>query len=163
MLAAFFLLKPIFFNRKINEKIKILAYKQIIKPIAMYACSIWLQVSKPQIEKIAILERKILRARTGIYRRPDSIKYFRNTTLYEKSRINPIYKDLIDYSLKFLNKLIEENFASLNNFQHQNLHYYNSKPPSYIYSQRNSLFNNNHVIYYDNLPTLNEYRISQRN
>lgn len=58
MIAAFFSLKGIFFNKKIEPKIKLLAYKQIIKPIALYGAPIWLQVSRAQINKIALLERK---------------------------------------------------------------------------------------------------------
>ena len=90
MIAAYFVLKPIFFNRKINEKVKLLAYKQIVKTIAVYACPIWLQVSRPQIENISTLERKILRSCCGLYRRPGSVKYYRNETLYQNCNIKPI-------------------------------------------------------------------------
>ena len=161
MLAAFFVLKSIFFNRKINPKVKILAYKQIIKSIALYACPIWLQVSKPQIEIISRLERKMLRACCGLYRRPGSVKYFKNSTLYDKCSINPIQSELINYTIRFCGKLYNNNNLNLREFDNmENLHYYKSKPPAYIYylANRNELFHNNELMYYRNLKTIRDYR-----
>jgi len=162
MLAAYFTLKNIFFNRKIDVNIKLLAYKQIIKPIALYAAPIWMQVSKAQINKIATLERKILRACTGLYRKPNSVKYYSNAMLYETSKINPIEDDLVKHSLKFIDKekmngnstlkycirLDEDYLNSLN--------YYKSKPPIYL-DYLNEL-NNGNLNYYDKIPTIENYR-----
>lgn len=105
MLAAYFSLKNIFTNRKIDKPVKLLAYKQIIRPIALYGAPIWLQVSKQQINKIALVERKILRASTGLYRRPDSVKFYPNETVYGEAMINTIEREMINKTIKFLDKL----------------------------------------------------------
>jgi len=160
MINAYFLLKPIFFNRKINEKVKLLAYKQIIRSIALYACPIWMQVSKAQIETISLLERKILRSCCGLYRRPGSVKYHKNTTLYNKCNIKPVQNELVRYTLNFCNKLLNENPHLYDPNNMRNLHYYKSKPPSYVIYlfNENELFNNEELLYYKNLKTIHDYR-----
>lgn len=105
MLAAYFSLKRIFFNKKINSNLKLLAYKQIIRPIALYAAPIWRSVSNAQMNQIAILERKILRACTGLFRKPNSFKYYKNELIYEASNTIPIEEELARHALNFLEKI----------------------------------------------------------
>lgn len=166
MSASYFALKNIFFNREIDKKIKLLAYKQIIKPIAMYAAPIWLQVSKNQINKIAGLERKILRACSDLYRRPNSIKYYSNKTLYEECAIEPIEKDLITSTLKFFQRIRDNESSTLKYYLMYDdeamdaIHYYDTKPPIYIeyLNDINNLFVNEDQIYFERQPTIEQYR-----
>lgn len=167
MLASYFALKNIFFNKKIDKKIKLLAYKQIIKPIAMYAAPIWLQVSKNQINKIAVLERKILRACSGLYRRPDSVKYFSNEVLYGQCEMEPIEDELINATLRFFEKIRNSesplrHYLVFDEDYMDAINYYSSKPPIYIeyLNDTNNLFLNEKQIYYNRLPTIDQYRIS---
>lgn len=167
MLASYFALKNIFFNKKIDKKLKLLAYKQIIKPIAMYAAPIWLQVSKNQINKIALIERKILRACSGRYRHPNNVKYYSNDTLYAECALKPIETELICSTLKFFEKIKDNNPANLIHYlvydedSMNSLHYYHSKPPAYIeyLNDMGGLFVNENQIYYDSLPTIDQYRL----
>lgn len=171
MIAAYFSLKGIFFNRKIDMKLKLLAYKQIIKPIALYGAPIWHQVSRAQINKIALLERKILRACSGLYRRPGSVKYYKNSHVYKTCKIEPIEKELIVYSLKFINKIRDSETASLRHYIRYNeeemngINYYSSKPPNYInyLNDKNELFENGNQKYYEKLPTIREYQLMWAN
>lgn len=171
MLSAYFSLKKIFFNRKIDAKIKLLAYKQIIKPIALYGAPIWLQVSRAQINEIAVLERKILRACSGLYRKPNSVKYYANNVLYKKCNLEPIEKELVTYSLRFMNKIKGNENSALNYYtlydenEMKRINYYSSKPPNYLmYLQdKNELFVNQNLKYYNNLPSIREYQLMWAN
>lgn len=137
----------------------------------MYAAPIWLQVSKNQINKIASLERKILRACSGLYRRPNSCKYHPNEKLYKECEMEPVEKELITNSLKFFQKIRDNNITTLmydlmyNEDYMDSLHYYNSKPPIYIeyLNDTNNLIINGKQIYYQNLPSLEQYRMWQIN
>lgn len=170
MLAAYFSLKNMFSNRLMEKSIKLLIYKQIIRPIALYGAPIWLQVTGAQINKIALLERKMLRAASQLYRRPDSVKYYANQKIYDECGINPIEKELIERTIKFIDKLYTDgdfrDYVTLNEMNDSylgNLHYYNSKPPIYIkyLEQKDKLFLNGNEIYYKNLPTLNQFRFPE--
>lgn len=89
MLAAYFSLKNIFTNKKVDKQIKLLAYKQIIRPI----------------RGTHIIERKILEASTGLHRKPGSVKYYRNEEVYAECNLNTIGEELITSTTKFLDKI----------------------------------------------------------
>lgn len=166
MLAAYFALKNIFTNRKIDKQIKLLAYKQIIRPIALYGAPIWLQVSKNQINKIALVERKILRSASGLYRRQDSVKYYPNDVVYKECNMAPIEGELIKNTIKFLDRImVNRDLAGYVRYSENymgGIHYYNSKPPAYIkyLEDEHKLFINENEIYYKNLPTIDQWRVS---
>lgn len=123
-----------------------------------------MQVSKPQMNKIAIIERKILRASSGLYRRPNSVKYFTNEKIYNECDLNPIEKQLLTHTLNFFEKLnINREFwwyLKYEDEEMEKLHYYNSKPPAYILylNESDKLFDNDNEIYFNNLPSLYQYR-----
>lgn len=136
MLAAFFSLKNIFTNWKIEKQIKLLAYKQIIRPIPLYGAPIWMQISKNQINRIALIERNILRATSGLYRRPDSVKYYSNKTVYEECDVSSIEGELIRGTMKFIDRIsTNRDFAGYVRFDEnymESINYYNNKPLAYI-------------------------------
>lgn len=127
--------------------------------------------SRAQINQIATLERKILRACSGLYRRPGSVKYYKNSHIYETCKVEPIEKELIVHSLKFINKIRDSETSNLRHCvrydedQMNEINYYSSKPPNYIYylNNNNELFVNGNQKYYDNLPTIGEYRLMRAN
>lgn len=75
-----------------DTKLKILTYKQLIRPTLTYGTEIWDE--EADISKLEILERKILRVCTGISKRPDG-RYERNEVLYKTANINSL-RDAID-------------------------------------------------------------------
>lgn len=56
------MLFPIF-NKKsmISKKTALLIYKQIIVPLVLYACPVWITASKTNLNKLQILQNKVLR------------------------------------------------------------------------------------------------------
>lgn len=57
---AYFSVLPIFRNRDINQRLKVMLYKTLIRSIVMYGSETW-TLSKKAVEKIDSFERKILR------------------------------------------------------------------------------------------------------
>lgn len=91
-------------NSGVNKKIKIMCYKQLIRPQLTYGFPIWFHISKPQMEKLKICERKCLRQCINFQRTPDSFKYIANKKLYEDTNIVPIDR----YNFNLLEKFIEK-------------------------------------------------------
>lgn len=60
-------------------------YTQIIMPSFFYVCQAW-KFTKAQMDKLKLVERKILRKLSGMYRRPNG-KYYSNEELYRKMEI----------------------------------------------------------------------------
>lgn len=60
------LLKSAFNNKYLDQKVKALMYKQLIRPIIIYACTCWMQTSSHQMERIRKAERWFLRKITGL-------------------------------------------------------------------------------------------------
>lgn len=58
--AAFASLKSIFCNSKISMEVKILAYKQLLRPLLLYGFVGWCHISSHQMAILRSLERKIL-------------------------------------------------------------------------------------------------------
>lgn len=58
--GAFACLRNIFCNTKISIRVKVLAYKQLIRPLLLYGFVGWCHISSHQMGILRILERKIL-------------------------------------------------------------------------------------------------------
>ena len=105
---AFHLVHPLMrIQQGLPTQTKLLLYKQLIRPIITYGFPVWFTISKSYMEKILILERKILRVCTNLYRNPSNSHYYSNKTLYEKANIDPIDQYLL--------KLAKQSLAKLNN------------------------------------------------
>lgn len=89
---AFFLYKNLFFSKHLDEKVKILLYQSLVRPILTYGCQIWFNISPSYMEKIRVFERKCLRACTSLYRSPNSqfTKFISNKKLYNTAKISRI-------------------------------------------------------------------------
>lgn len=86
---AFFKFKNLFMSRKLNEKVKILCYVLLIRPIIAYGCLLWFGISPSQMEKIRIFERDCLRSCLGKYRDPETgyERHLSNVKLYNLANI----------------------------------------------------------------------------
>ena len=94
----------VMYSRFLEPKFKTFIYKCYVRPIIQYASAVWLNptfTSSCQVEKIRLLERKIIRKTADIRRPIGSYKYIRNSLLYEKATIVRIDKYLTDINLKF--------------------------------------------------------------
>ena len=86
---AYFAYKKMFSSRHLNNRVKVVLYQSLIRPILTYGCPIWFNISPSYMEKIRIFERKCLRSCTKLFRTPQSnyTKYYSNNKLYNSSNI----------------------------------------------------------------------------
>lgn len=93
-LAAYHSLSPILRKENaLSEDTKLLIYKQLIRSCIGYNFSIWHTITPAVMSELEILERKVLRACTGLYRRVGG-KYYHNETVYEQANI-PLLRDFL--------------------------------------------------------------------
>lgn len=118
-------IKPILHRtRGLNMDIKLLCYKQLIRPVITYGFPAWSGISAHQMELIRRFERKCIRS-CVTYRQQDyQFKRISNSDLYSKGDIeridnhmirlclktfekwpsdNPVFKDCIQHSADYLN------------------------------------------------------------
>lgn len=58
----------IFYSRYLNNRIKVICYMLLVRPILTHGCLVWYNVGPTIMEKLRAFERKCLRACTGLYR-----------------------------------------------------------------------------------------------
>lgn len=129
-------LKSAFNNKYMNQNVKSLLYKQLIRPIMLYACSCWMQVSSNQIERLRRAERWFLRKITGLHRNKTTKKYHNSTRLYTETKINRFDQELIKNNLKFINKLKQNENEHINTLIINDENYINTskyKPINYYH------------------------------
>lgn len=150
---AFYYIKHILrATSKLNINIKLLCYKQLIRPILCYGFPAWSGISSHQMERIRCFERKCIRACINYKRSSDDFRHISNESLYNQGLIKRIDCFMIDNMLKtfeywptipLLSNCIEHNPTSLNNRQ------MSYKPPYYI----QHLYDTNQ-LYINSVPIL---------
>lgn len=93
-------------SSKVDVGIKILCYKQLIRPMITYGFPTWFNVSKTSMNKIRIFERKCLRQCNNIVRTPDDFKFISNDELYARSRVVPIDSYMFGLCERFVDNLV---------------------------------------------------------
>lgn len=162
-------LKTLFENKYLNPNVKLLMYKQLIRPIILYACSCWMQSSSHQIEKLRVIERWFLRKITNLFKQNNSFKFVESKKLYEISNVNRIDREMVEKNLKFIEKIKSKNDPYINQMLNYDLNYINNnkyKPINYIdHLNSNGLLYENNKLLIFNRGTLNPnallYVISQ--
>lgn len=147
----------IFYRKNIKKPIKLLAYKQLIRPIITYGTPNWLtQISSHQMERIRKEERVFLRACTGLYRKKDSYKYVNAGKLYADSNVMRIDRQLIKYGNNFIKNCKNsenETIKSCTEFSEEYMDNPNNKrkiPACFeSLSSRDSLLTNNKLLYFN--------------
>lgn len=147
-------LKSAFNNKHLNSNVKAIMYKQLIRPIILYACTCWMRISSNQMERIRRTERWFLRKITNLYRNHNTKKFINSKILYEKSNINRIDHEMIKNNIKVINKISnnENEFISSiisNNHEQTNTSTY--KPINYFHqlNSQNRLIENNNVLIFN--------------
>lgn len=154
--AATFALYPII--RKItglDKKIRMLCYKQLIRPIIAYGFPCWTNISSHQMERLRILERKTLRLCTQ-YRRERNKIHINNSQLYHNANIIRIDNHLTQQALKFFDKCAEDHqppiiHSLVNEFPTESFLFSNKyKPPDMLMrlNAAGHLYNGETLIYY---------------
>lgn len=92
-------------NSSIDSDIKLLCYKQLIRPLITYGFPTWFNAPKSHIEKIKVLERDCLRQGINFKRIPDDYRYISNIDLYTQSNIIPIERYMFGLCEKFIDDL----------------------------------------------------------
>lgn len=102
---AQYLLKPILRKMSgLSTKIKLLCYKQLVRPILTYAFPCWTNISSHQMERLRLAERKCLRTCLSLYRKPSNHHHYKISVLYERANIKRIDQHLVAQALKFFER-----------------------------------------------------------
>lgn len=102
-------MSKILFSKFLQPKFKIHIYKQYLRPILQYASAIWLNptvLTSAQIEKIRLLERKVIRRAGNCFRARNSYKYISNTVLYDITNVTRIDRFLVDVNINYFKKCL---------------------------------------------------------
>lgn len=158
--GAFLALKNVLRPReKMKTDIKLICYKQLIRPVLMYGFPVWFNVSSHQMEKLRIFERKCLRTCTDYHRAPEMYKHIKNRELYIKADTERIDRTLVRQALTFYEKLeLTENkiLKSCGNFEEEYLDHPGNKfkPPHTLLRLRDNhkLYDSNDKLIYYHRP-----------
>lgn len=147
-------LKTAFNNKYLNQKVKTLMYTQLIRPIILYACTCWMQISSHQMERLRKSERWFLRKITGLYKNNKTKKYINSEILYNESKVNRIDQELIRNNLKLINKINNSDHDHIKNITNFNENYINTneyKPLNYYHHlhTKNRLINEKKLLIYN--------------
>lgn len=126
----------LFNSRYLPEKTKLLIYKISIRPVLLYAFSIWFSISPTVIKEFEIFERKILRL--CVNKHFEGInKKFSNKYIYDLTKITPLasyafglMKRFVDSLHNLDNSLIQNVLNSQVGFSWLNTNYYS--PLGYV-------------------------------
>lgn len=124
----------------LGTKIKILCYKQLIRPIITYAFPSWCIMSAHQMERVRILERRCLRIclRSSTNLRPKlNRKYTSNKRLYDEAKLYKIERIdiyMLHQALKFFDQATRHpNLKEIADFTAEYLDsHLNTHPPPWM-------------------------------
>lgn len=155
-MKAFHTIRTILYKRQgLACDIKMILYKQLLRPILTYGFPIWFDISSSQMEKIRLLERKLLRIITHTSRKDNSFLFINNNKLYAKAKVERIDRLLVRNNIRFFNRMTHEQIQLLSDDNIVNEHFtndaYKYKSPFYF----RYLTNNN--LLYDNSGRLTYY------
>lgn len=89
---------------KLDTQIKLLCYKQLIRPILSFGFPAWAGISSCQMERLRCFERRCIRACIN-YKRPYyTYKWISNKELYQQSEIKRIDCFMLDSTIKLFGK-----------------------------------------------------------
>lgn len=147
-------LKNAFNHKYLNKNVKILLYKQIVRPLMLYACACWLQISSHQMERLRKTERWFLRKITGLNRNNMTNKYINSKQLYDETGINRIDQELIKHNIKTIQKMKQNENEHINNTVNYDEQYINTnkyKPINYYHhlSEKKYLSQDNKLLIFN--------------
>lgn len=131
----------------LSTKIKLLCYKQLVRPIISYGFLTWCHISSSQMERLRKVERKLLRACVNYQRPRNDYRLISNTALYNLANIQRIDSFLLTNAIKTLNNWPEHEILQqciIEDVQHLSGRF---KPAWYI-----KHLNDNHLLFDGPVP-----------
>lgn len=142
--AAQSLLSKIFNCKFISKQVKLIAYKQLIRPLMTYASPCWVNkniISSYQIELLRKKERFFLRKCCNLFRNASNNKYVNSKILYDESKINRIDREIMKINCNFVEKSKQHSkqmIRDIANYDDPNVEDYKYKPTNYFYSLKSN-------------------------
>lgn len=118
-------------SSKIVSGVKTMFYKSIIRPILCYAAPIWANpsmTSSAQMERIRLVERKILRSTTDTRRERGSYMFANNSTLYRNAKTSRVDQFITNKALDFIKRCADSNDNNIKNIAS----FHNGVDPKYL-------------------------------
>lgn len=106
-------------KRGLSKRVRLLVYKQIVRPIIAYAFPIWFAISSCQMEKIRKAERRILRQCLGLRAIKDERGHWTSPScklIYKQSEIAKIKRIdvwMTELAIKFLGRCVDDEGENL--------------------------------------------------
>lgn len=137
---------------KLSISVKLLIYKQLLRPILAYGFTAWSSITSAQMENIRALERRCLRACIN-YRRAPGSHHLRIERIYEAANIEWIDHFLVRTALRALDKMvISDNtlLSSMASYDEEELTNSKYKPPIHLRFLRdnNQLYRGSILLHY---------------
>ena len=151
---AFIISKGIFYNQNINKKVKLAAYKTLIRPILTYGSQIWYNISPSIMENMRKVERRFLRACTSKYMdaRFNYKRKLSNKYIYTEANIERIDNFIIKLVRSHFNKIHEIDNEQIAHIYYPNKLYFEKTlaaiipPEAFIYLDKKGLIQNEEGI-----------------
>lgn len=152
---SFNAIRPVLRNvNGLSRKIKLLCYKQLVRPVLSYGFPAWCHISSHQMERLRVFERKCLRMATSLWRSLGSYHRLSNKKLLDAASMDRIDTFLTNNALRTFDKWptspLLEGCINLDGPLLKNHERSPYKPAWYLYylSQSDELFDGNTPIYY---------------
>lgn len=138
---------------KIN--IKMLCYKQLIRPLFTYGFPCWTNITSSQMERLRRAERTCIRACTNYRKNRVTGRHTSNATLYKTAEIDRIDVVLVRNAIKFFEKTLTHDSHIISNIcstgldeRFNNMH--KIKPPDHLFQlhKTDNLTINNQLLHY---------------
>lgn len=115
--------RSLFSSKFFNERVKLIAYMCLIRPIITYGCPIWFNLTAARMEVIRKLERRCLRVCVGFInsRDKDTLKFKSNKDLYNRAAIVRIDNHIVKITRNHFAAASANNSNTIiNNYDRQN-------------------------------------------
>ena len=159
-------LHRLFYSKHLSNKAKIISWLSLIRPILTYACPIWFNTSSAYMERLRLLERKVIRASLFLYR-SEKHQFRKKVSNFELMRAANIPR--IDcFIIKLIRNYIKNSMKNRDNnliygpyFEKTLFHLENMKsgftpPETFLYLDENGyIVDKNSVPYFYHIPRHN--------
>lgn len=181
--GAYHVVCDVFLKKSISARVKIIAYKQLIRPIITYNFPGWCWLSSRQMERLRVCERKILYKCLPV---TEAYKWNNDDDFFSRISKKALYTSILGYEktpkmkrldvtcinlfLNFCRKLefchlpelrniVDVNYGGIFRDNNAGGYIYKSFPPSFLYylHDNGTLYANNALIFYNRRFNANNF------